>query len=87
MSVMKIECPCCGAALCARTTDFQSVTLRRIYSVCRECGFKARAELEIIHSLSPSSRPRAEVVLEVRPAPMLRGAVNARASMVDAGGR
>ncbi|WP_236078185.1 ogr/Delta-like zinc finger family protein [Paraburkholderia nemoris] len=82
---MKIECPACGAELCARTTDFQSVTLRRIYSVCRKCGFKARAELEILHSLSPSSRPRAEVLLEVRPAPMLRGTVNARTSAARVG--
>jgi C4-type Zn-finger protein len=85
MSVMKIECPNCGAELCARTSDFQSVTLRRIYSVCRQCGFKARAELEILHSLSPSSRPRADVTLEVRPATMLRGAVNARTTTANMG--
>ena len=83
MSAMKIECPNCGAALCARTTDFQSITLRRIYSVCRECGFKARAELEIIHSLSPSSRPRADVMLEVRPAAMLQGTNNARSASME----
>ncbi|WP_186113310.1 ogr/Delta-like zinc finger family protein [Burkholderia gladioli] len=78
---MKIDCPCCGGEIDARHTEGLSDTLRRMYFVCEECGYRAPAGFEILHSLSPSARPRDSVQLEVRPSPPLRGAVNARTTM------
>lgn len=78
MMGMKIECPCCGGEIDARHTEGMSSTLRRMYFVCEDCGYRTPAGFEILFSLSASSRPRAGVQLEVRPSTMLRGAVNAR---------
>ncbi|MFM0086722.1 ogr/Delta-like zinc finger family protein [Paraburkholderia sediminicola] len=75
---MKIECPCCGSEIDARHTEAMSTTLRRIYFVCEDCGYRTPAGFEIIFSLSASSRPRDGVNLEVRPSSTLRGAVNSR---------
>jgi C4-type Zn-finger protein len=75
---MRIDCPCCGGDFDARHTESMSETLRRMYFVCEECGYRAAAGLEILFSLSASAKPRKGVSLDVRPSQMLRGAVNAR---------
>ncbi|CAB3715788.1 hypothetical protein LMG24238_04503 [Paraburkholderia sediminicola] len=81
MTQMKIDCPCCGGEIDARHTESLSTTLRRMYFVCEDCGYRTPAGFEILFSLSASSRPREGVSLQVRPSPMLRGAVNARTTM------
>jgi hypothetical protein len=81
MTQMKIDCPCCDGEIDARHTEGLSGTLRRIYFVCDVCGYRTPAGLEILFSLSASSRPRDTAELEVRPSPMLRGAVNARTTL------
>ncbi|PYE27964.1 Ogr/Delta-like zinc finger protein [Paraburkholderia silvatlantica] len=78
MTTMKIECPCCDGEIDARHTEGLSDTMRRMYFVCDDCGYRTPAGFEILFSLSASAKPRAEIALEVRPSPMLRGAVNAR---------
>ncbi|WP_120348496.1 ogr/Delta-like zinc finger family protein [Paraburkholderia fungorum] len=78
---MKIDCPCCGGEIDARHTESMSATLRRMYFVCDDCGYRTPAALEILFSLSASSRPRTGVTLEVRPSRTLCGAVNARTTM------
>ncbi|WP_341809816.1 ogr/Delta-like zinc finger family protein [Paraburkholderia bryophila] len=78
MAQMNIDCPSCGGEIDARHTEGLSTTLRRMYFVCEDCGYRTPAGFEILFSLSASSRPREGVSLEVRPSPMLRGAVNAR---------
>ncbi len=75
---MTIDCPCCRGEIDARHTESMSQTMRRMYFVCDDCGYKTPAGFEIPFSLSASARPRDGVGLEVRPSPMLRGAVNAR---------
>lgn len=81
MTQMRIDCPCCGGEIDARHTEGLSTTLRRMYFVCEDCGYRTPAGFEILFSLSASSRPRESVSLEVRPSPMLRGEVNARTTM------
>ncbi|WP_347880803.1 ogr/Delta-like zinc finger family protein [Paraburkholderia sp. BCC1876] len=81
MIQMKIDCPCCAGEIDARHTEGLSTTLRRMYFACEDCGYRTSAAFEILFSLSASSRPREGVSLEVRPSPMLRGAVNARTTM------
>jgi C4-type Zn-finger protein len=78
---MKIDCPCCGGEIDARHTEGLSMTLRRMYFVCEDCGYRTPAGFEILYSLSASSRPREGVSLEVKPSPMLRGPVNARTTL------
>jgi C4-type Zn-finger protein len=78
---MKIDCPCCGGEIDARHTESMSQTMRRMYFVCDDCGYRTPAALEILFSLSAPARPRQDVTLEVRPSRMLRGAVNARTTM------
>ncbi|MFM0097509.1 ogr/Delta-like zinc finger family protein [Paraburkholderia nemoris] len=78
---MKIDCPCCGGDIDARHTEGLSSTLRRMYFVCEDCGYRTPAGFEILFSLSASSKPRDDVSLEVRPSQMLCGAVNARTTM------
>ncbi|KLU21079.1 ogr/delta-like zinc finger family protein [Caballeronia mineralivorans PML1(12)] len=78
---MKIDCPCCGGEIDARHTEGLSTTLRRMYFVCEDCGYRTPAGFEILHSLSASSRSRAGVSLEVKPSLMLRGPVNARTTL------
>lgn len=81
MSRLTIDCPCCGDEIEARHTEGLSATLRRLYFVCEACRFHTPAGLEILHSLSPASRPRADVALEVRPCDRLRGAADSRTSL------
>ncbi|KIX70112.1 ogr/Delta-like zinc finger family protein [Burkholderia pseudomallei] len=81
MSHLAIDCPCCGAEIEARHTEEMSATLRRLYFVCDDCGFRTSAGLEILFSLSPSARPRADVALEVRPSERLRGFVDSRTTL------
>ncbi|AGZ30489.1 ogr/Delta-like zinc finger family protein [Burkholderia pseudomallei] len=81
MTHMTIECPCCGGELEARHTEAMSATLRRLYFVCDDCGFRTPAGLEILFSLSPSARPRPGVALEVRPSERLRGFVDSRTTL------
>lgn len=78
MTTMKIDCPCCGGEIDARHTEGLSDTMRRMYFVCEDCGYRTPAGFEILFSLSASAKPRADVALEVRPSRMLRGGVNAR---------
>jgi hypothetical protein len=78
---MKIDCPCCGGEIDARHTEGLSSTLRRMYFVCEDCGYRTPAGFEILFSLSASAKPRAGVWLEVMPSPPLRGPVNARTTM------
>ncbi|WP_028217438.1 ogr/Delta-like zinc finger family protein [Paraburkholderia oxyphila] len=78
---MRIDCPCCGGDIDARHTESMSHTMRRMYFVCDDCGYRTPAGFEILFSLSASAKPRADVVLEVRPSPMLRGGVNARTTV------
>lgn len=79
---MKIDCPCCAGEIDARHTESMSQTMRRMYFVCGDCGYRTPAGFEILFSLSASARPRVGVNLEVRPSPMLRGAVNARTTVL-----
>ncbi|MFM0367884.1 ogr/Delta-like zinc finger family protein [Paraburkholderia aspalathi] len=81
MMGMKIDCPCCGGEIDARHTESMSQTMRRMYFVCGDCGYRTPAGFEILFSLSASARPRDGVTLEVRPSPTLRGTVNARTTM------
>ncbi|AIS94223.1 MULTISPECIES: ogr/Delta-like zinc finger family protein [pseudomallei group] len=81
MTHMTIECPCCGGEIEARHTEGMSATLRRLYFVCDDCGFRTPAGLEILFSLSPSARPRPGVALEVRPSERLRGFVDSRTTL------
>ncbi|WP_234774763.1 ogr/Delta-like zinc finger family protein [Paraburkholderia tropica] len=81
MTTMKIECPCCDGEIDARHTEGLSDTMRRMYFVCDDCGYRTPAGFEILYSLSASAKPRAEIALEVRPSPMLRGGVNARTTV------
>ncbi|KGS27160.1 ogr/Delta-like zinc finger family protein [Burkholderia pseudomallei] len=81
MTHMTIECPCCGGEIEARHTEAMSATLRRLYFVCDDCGFRTPAGLEILFSLSPSARPRPGVALEVRPSERLRGFVDSRTTL------
>lgn len=85
MMGMKIDCPYCGGEIDARHTESMSQTMRRIYFVCDDCGYRTPAGFEILFSLSASARPREGVRLEVRRSPMLRGAFNARTSITLAG--
>ena len=78
---MNIECPCCGGDIDARHTERMSTTLRRMYFVCDDCGYRTPAALEILFSLSAPACPREGVTLEVRPSTMLSGSVNARTTM------
>jgi C4-type Zn-finger protein len=79
---MKIDCPCCGSEIDARHTESMSQTMRRMYFVCDDCGYRTPAGFEILFSLSASARPRDGVTLEVRPSRALSGAVNARTTMI-----
>ncbi|MFP3794745.1 ogr/Delta-like zinc finger family protein [Paraburkholderia sp. SIMBA_027] len=81
MTTMKIECPCCDGEIDARHTEGLSDTMRRMYFVCDDCGYRTPAGFEILYSLSASAKPRADITLEVRPSPMLRGGVNARTTV------
>ncbi|KAE8753865.1 hypothetical protein FSO04_42805 [Paraburkholderia madseniana] len=81
---MQIDCPCCGGEIDARHTESMSQTMRRMYFVCDDCGYRTPAGFEILFSLSASARPRDGVCLEVRPSTMLRGAVNARTAITRA---
>ncbi|AHI67616.1 ogr/Delta-like zinc finger family protein [Burkholderia thailandensis] len=81
MTHMKIECPCCGGEIEARHTEAMSATLRRLYFVCDDCGFRTPAGLEILFSLSPPARPRPYVALEVRPSERLHGCVDSRTTL------
>ncbi|AGZ31018.1 ogr/Delta-like zinc finger family protein [Burkholderia pseudomallei] len=81
MTHMTIECPCCGGEIEARHTEGMSATLRRLYFVCDDCGFRTPAGLEILFSLSPSARRRPGVALEVRPSERLRGFVDSRTTL------
>ncbi|WP_322029084.1 ogr/Delta-like zinc finger family protein [Paraburkholderia sp. J76] len=81
MTTMKIDCPCCDGEIDARHTERLSGTMRRMYFVCDECGYRTPAGFEILFSLSASAKPRADIALEVRPSPMLRGGVNARTTV------
>ncbi|ABO60789.1 ogr/Delta-like zinc finger family protein [Burkholderia pseudomallei] len=78
---MTIECPCCGGEIEARHTEAMSATLRRLYFVCDDCGFRTPAGLEILFSLSPPARPRPHVALDVRPSDRLRGFVDSRTTL------
>ncbi|WP_321815667.1 MULTISPECIES: ogr/Delta-like zinc finger family protein [unclassified Paraburkholderia] len=81
MTTMKIDCPCCDGEIDARHTEGLSDTMRRMYFVCDDCGYRTPAGFEILYSLSASAKPRADIALEVRPSPMLRGSVNARTTV------
>ncbi|AHI76901.1 ogr/Delta-like zinc finger family protein [Burkholderia pseudomallei MSHR5613] len=81
MTHMTIECPCCGGEIEARHTEAMSETLRRLYFVCDDCGFRTPAGLEILFSLSPPARPRPDVALDVRPSDRLRGFVDSRTTL------
>ena len=81
MKQMKIDCTCCGSDIDARHTEGLSTTLRCMYFVCEDCGYRTPAGFEILFSLSASSRPREGVSLEVRPSTTLSGVVNARTTM------
>ncbi|MFM0610185.1 ogr/Delta-like zinc finger family protein [Paraburkholderia sediminicola] len=81
---MKIDCPCCSSEIDARHTESLSQTMRRMYFVCDDCGYRTPAGIEILFSLSASGRPRDGVTLEVRPSPTLHGAVNARTTIIRA---
>ena len=81
MSGMKIGCPCCTGEIEARHTEAMSVTMRRLYFVCDDCGFRSPAMLEILFSLSPPARPRDDVALAVCPSNRLRGAVDSRTTL------
>ncbi|WP_175815540.1 ogr/Delta-like zinc finger family protein [Burkholderia diffusa] len=70
MSGMKIGCPCCTGEIEARHTEAMSVTMRRLYFVCDDCGFR-----------SPPARPRDGVALAVCPSDRLRGAVDSRTTL------
>ncbi|MBR8314594.1 ogr/Delta-like zinc finger family protein [Burkholderia dolosa] len=78
MTSMSIDCPCCGEDLLARHTEVLSPTFRRLYFVCKKCGYKAPGVLEIIHSLSPPAVRRPGIYLDVIPSQPLTGAVNSR---------
>lgn len=83
---MRIDCPCCGGEIEARHTEKLSATMRRMYFVCDECGYRTPAGMEILFSICAPARPRADVQLEVRTsADRLRGAVNARTTGALAG--
>ncbi|WP_243434946.1 hypothetical protein, partial [Pseudomonas sp. 30_B] len=62
-------------------TEAMSATLRRLYFVCDDCGFRTPAGLEILFSLSPPARPRPHVALDVRPSDRLRGFVDSRTTL------
>lgn len=81
MTHMTIECPCCGGEIEARHTEAMSATLRRLYFVCDDCGFRTPAGLEILFSLSPPARPRPHVALDVRQSDRLRGFVDSRTTL------
>jgi hypothetical protein len=64
MTTMKIDCPCCDGEIDARHTEGLSDTMRRMYFVCDDCGYRTPAGFEILFrcrrrpSRGPTSRSR-----------------------------
>ncbi|WP_175784533.1 ogr/Delta-like zinc finger family protein [Burkholderia ambifaria] len=75
---MTIQCPACAGAIEARHSERMSDTMRRLYFWCPECGFRAPATLEVLHSLSPPAYPREGLDLPVKPDKPLGGSINSR---------
>ena len=73
-----IKCPHCKARAVARTSRELSPTMREIVYACDdpECGHTFVAQLEAVRTLSPSAKPRKNILLpisaEVRAAVMMQ---------------
>lgn len=66
---MRFRCPHCGAYGNVRTSEPQSATVTYLYVACvdLECGHTWRVDAEAAVTLSPSAKPRADVLIPLSP--------------------
>lgn len=64
-----IRCPHCKARAIARSSRELSATMREIVYVCHdpECGHTYVATLEAVRTLSPSAKPKNDILLPMSP--------------------
>lgn len=67
-SVRRYRCPHCGAPAKTRSSKGESLLITRRYIQCTnyKCGHTYVALEEILYSITPSSDPNPELMLEVR---------------------
>ncbi|MEX3614311.1 MAG: ogr/Delta-like zinc finger family protein [Burkholderia gladioli] len=78
---MVIDCPSCNSNLMSRHSEQYSATLRRLYFICKSCGYASPADFEAQFGLSPVLDPNPDIALDVRQAPRLAGPTNSRTTL------
>jgi hypothetical protein len=80
MSVYKLRCPHCGRGIRVRNSTSDHPLYRIYYLQCTNvaCGWTARSEMVITHTLSPSAMPNPAITL-----PLADSALRAQAMEKD----
>ena len=80
MSVYKLSCPHCQHGLRVRNSISNHPLFRVYYLQCTNvgCGWTARSQMEITHTMSPSANPNPEIQL-----PLADSALRAQAAGKD----
>ncbi|UYF99361.1 ogr/Delta-like zinc finger family protein [Halomonas sp. GD1P12] len=69
-SRLRIDCPHCGSHMKVRTSKSDMSLLRELYLHCTnefDCGFRGKANLEFVHTLTVSRCPNPDVYLLTSP--------------------
>lgn len=69
-----MPCPHCNAPSRVRSSEMETRTIRNLYVQCQnvDCGFTWKAQLAIVHGLSPSAIPNPGVDITMAPASLTR---------------